>query len=472
MPEAEQAIQRIQQQLDEFSAKHGQTNLPAYKQVLSDRIIEISKQKSELANDIAETQGYIGQLQTRLSTVQADLSLPARLLAQNETYQSVWQELLQSEDQLLEEYSQANIDATKLNQIYTVYRKQQQKLQRADQDDLSNYQLKQGAEATEINYEAHAALEIMQALVVAVHQERVQMLRSDTIDSIEQRLQLRQQTLTQNITTYETLQRELGENQAIVQQYKAERDRINASAAGQQLAASQSTAEADTSAELSPAIQQASQLRLKLEDGTVAKALLGIVVAAGCIAAATRRRKKAIAVPVLNQLPQPALPPSQLLMPNRVRSQPLALAPAYGSLPSSNASDSSLLEEMIAVIEEKSSAIVEPPIEELDLSIEIMARELNRVLEKTSAESRFAEEVAARNINPVRISLEDIDIFAEKAIQWALQDLEKSLPIGEIYPKTVSLKPEYLSLPTALRPSLEKLQLAGRRLIGPRFAMR
>ncbi|MEO0768385.1 MAG: hypothetical protein AAFY72_02975 [Cyanobacteria bacterium J06649_4] len=508
MPEAEQTVRNIQQQLDEFTAEHGQSNLPAYQKVLTDRIAEISKQESQLATDIAETRGYIGQLQARLSTVDADLALPGQLLAQSSKYQSTWSDLQQAERQLLEEFSRASIDATQLNQIYAVYQEHQQKLQRIAHSVLSNHLLDPNSEPPDIIYEAPAALDVMQALVIATHQEKVQLLRDATIDNIEQRLRLRQQTLARNISTYEQLQRDLESNQAIVRQYKAERDRINANVGGQRLAASQLPPEVAlaSTAEPSAVIQKASQLRQQLEEGTVAKALLGIVVAAGCIAAVTRRRKASrkagVSVPVISQMPQPTASTAQMQSSNAPALQlaatlPVAQAeipihPAHNarrnstwddiaqdsrvqgsSAQDSNTQDSgnNLLAEMIALIDEKLPNS-EPPIENLDLSIEIMARELNRALEESNAESCFAKEVAARNIEPVQLSLEDIDIFAEKAIHWVLQDLEESLPISEFHEddELESAELGEVSASEVGKPSLANLQRSGTRFMSPRFA--
>ena len=185
---------------------------------MSDRIGEVSKQKSQLINDIAETRSYMGQLRLRLSTVNADLSLPERLLNNDTSYQFVWAELQRSEAKLLEEYSKVNIDGTVLNKVYAEYRSQQQKLEQAANKALSSYLLDDSTPAPAVMYEAPAALDVLQALVVATHQENVQLLRDRTIAELEARLRNHQQTFTRNISTYERLQRELSTAQASVVQ--------------------------------------------------------------------------------------------------------------------------------------------------------------------------------------------------------------------------------------------------------------
>jgi hypothetical protein len=61
---------------------------------------------------------------------------------------------------------------------------------------------------------------------------------------------------------------------------------------------------------------------------------------------------------------------------------------------------------------------------ENDLAIEVMSRELTDVLSNATAEADFADEVSARLMPPVQLSLADIDLFAEHAIRWVLQDSE------------------------------------------------
>lgn len=520
LPEAQQTVLDIQQRLDEFAANHGQGDVSAYKQVLGDRITEIGQQKVRLASDIAETQSAIGQLRLRLSAVQVDIGLPERLLSQDASYQSAWTQLQQSEQQLLEEFSKADIDATVLNQIYAVYRQRQQALQRSAYASLSNYLI--AAEGPSLLSQAPAALDVMQALVVATHQEKVQLLRQGTIVKIEERLQTRQTLLTQNITAYEQIQQELAAAQAVVTQLQSERSQITSggvesSGVGRDIASESLTSftAPESGRRPSSAIATAQTLEARLPEGTLAKTLLGIVVAAGGIAAIAykRNQRKKAATPVLpafNALPQANYPAG--LLPTSSRkpiSNALALpevSPTASIRPAIPAElliatpqnadrgglSQELFRELVTVAEQESAthqkngnAISESGLSEkalpessteddLAFSIEIMARELDDYLDKPSTESQFANEINFRDIEPVRLSLKEIDTFAEKAIHWVLQDLTGGLTleadvsgVSEVDRLTEELHDIRREFAMSGLPSL---QLTQADMAGPRFA--
>lgn len=417
LPQAQQTLQQKQQALETFAQERTQSSLPAYKKVLSDRIGEISQQKTELTNDIAETRGYIGQLRIRLSTVDVDLDLPAALLASDVEYQFAWAELERTEENLLKEYSQVNIDATALNSVYAQYRQQQQRLEQAATNALSTYLLDENTQAPPIMYEAPAALDVLQALVVATHQERVQLLRNGTIGSLEGRLRDRQQVLARDISTHERLQRELNTAQSIVDQYIKDRDTILANASAVQLA-SQGAPE-PIAAET---IEQASFLQTQLPEGSVGRALMGIVVAVGGIATVAHKRKQRPAQR-LTTAQRPSIP---------VFEGQKTGATLADSQPSRPVKEGSLVNELQDLMSTSAPIVPKLTPADVDGSIAIMARELDTLLNSSQTlvlepEKRFARTVTMQAVEPVRVSLNEIDLFAEKAIQWVLKDLHSGL---------------------------------------------
>lgn len=420
LPQAQQTLQQKQQALEAFAQERTQSSLPAYKKVLSDRIGEISQQKTELTNDIAETRGYIGQLRIRLSTVNVDLNLPAALLASDAAYQFAWAELERTEEKLLKEYSQVNIDATALNSVYAQYRQQQQRLEQAATNALSTYLLDENTQAPPIMYEAPAALDVLQALVVATHQERVQLLRNETIGSLEGRLRDRQQVLARDISTHERLRRELNTAQSIVDQYIKDRDTILANASAVQLA-SQGAPE-PIAAET---IEQASFLQTQLPEGSVGKTLMGIVVAAGGIATVAHKRKQKPAQR-LTTAQRPSIPVFSGQKPATVLTAAQASRTANQAF--GQAEEGNLMNELQDLMNTSAPVVPKLTPSDVDSSIAIMARELDTLLNPTETpvlqpEKRFARTVTMPAVEPVRVSLNDIDLFAEKAIQWVLKDL-------------------------------------------------
>ncbi|MEL6261862.1 MAG: hypothetical protein AAFR12_12430 [Cyanobacteria bacterium J06626_6] len=475
LPAARKVVQDLAQRLTLFSAERGQSNMPAYKEVLSDRITEISNQKSALSNDLAETRNYISQLEMRLSTVEADLTLPARLLSQDTTYQSIWADLQSSEEKLQSEYSKANIDATLLNQIYTEYQEQQQQLERAAYKALNLYIMDEQSPAPAMLYQAPAALDVLQALVVATHQESVQKLRQDTIGRIESRLQSRQRQLAQDITTHEQIERELTSAKAVVTKLEEERDRLNSNRTAEALSSpvpipeSTDLAAPESSPE-SPAIAAARSLEVQLPEGTVAKTLMGIVVAAGGAAALAYRKqqqKKQISWQLrrATATTRPA-----------VTLQPATFSSSRADRLRGTRDEQGMLAEMMAITGQSATETTEVPSQEaLDRSIEIMAQELEQALNRATAEPSVVAAKPARKPEPVRLSLDEIDLFAQHAIRWVLKDLGEGLFMPAV--PGASLKAavsEKGTLGEGSRPEVFAhpggFKLVGQSVAGPRFA--
>ena len=317
---ARQQVQQVQQKIASFEAERGQQDMAAYRNVLSSRMAEIAEQGTRLVANIERNQRLLAQLKMRLLTVNADVSLPERVLAADEEYQAVWARLQKAEQNILEEFSAANIDGTRLNEIYGDYKYHQQWLARAAEQAFPNYVMSN--EEAEVGFIAQAptAIDLMQNLVVATHQDRVQQLRQETLDIISQRLSGRQAQLAADIGTYEQLQRELSAATETVSQYENQQtQRANATRkqlTGQLVAnadvstadvstadvSSASVASTGTSTPIAPTgaptaeadkspVTQAHLLAPFFPQGTLSRTLLGVAIAAGALAtAATAHR--------------------------------------------------------------------------------------------------------------------------------------------------------------------------------------
>lgn len=425
LPQAQQRVQAIQQSIEDFEALHGQQDMAAYREVLTSRIAEITQQSSQLQTNLEQTRRDMTQLKMRLATVNADAGMAESLLSQNDAYQATWVRLEQAEGNLLEEFSKADLDATRLNEIYADYRYQQQQLQRAAQEALGGYLTASDTVAPSFVYQAPAALDIMQDLVITTHQYQVQKLRQGTIDKIEQRLQSRQQQLVGNLGEYEQLQRALAMAQESVAQYQRERDGTHSQMANQGQPALVPSSD----------IAQAQTLASRLPAGSVAKTVLGVVVVAGAIAAAAARQrsKKAAYVPEAT-LPglQPTVDSATLMFPAPMkvdapeanRTPALVGATRYAS---ESPDHEALLTELVEMSGQsarviRASAAAQANTVEDDLTVEIMVRELDEILQAT-AEDHFGGGVDTGSAPPVQLPLKEIDLFAEHAVRWVLKDL-------------------------------------------------
>ena len=488
---ARQQVQEIQQKLAEFEASRGQQNMAAYRKVLASRVTEIAEQGTNLSANIDRNQRILTQLKMRLLTVDADVSLAERVLATDEEYQAVWARLQKAEQNMLEEFSTANIDGTRLNEIYGDYKYHQQWLTRAAEQAFPNYVMSNGDAQIAFVSKAPTAIDIMQNLVLATHQNHVQRLRQETLDTISQRLRERQNQLAGDIGAYEQLQRELATANELVAEYE-KNERRRASAAQKQLAGqlvadvSSAPAEAPVDENKSP-ISQAQRLAPYFAEGTLSRTLLGIAIAAGTLATAAiahRRHKKNRAKsiePLETFSITPAATPAastasfslhgepehegqdqlekELLASvlSAVRPEPTpaistdalvaelleitrgdeALA-AYQSswLASEDTAESrtekSLTAELSEIINETSMAAGQPQVPALTvaavediLGVEVIARELEEIMSVAGpalAPGRMLQTKTAI-AEPIKLSVREIDSFAEQVIRWVLNDL-------------------------------------------------
>lgn len=483
LPKARQEVESLQAQLKAFETRYAQQDMAAYQQVLASRLTEISQQKSQLAISTDQTQQRITQLKMQLVSMDAELGLAARALAESASYQTAWDRLARSEKDLLEEFSKVDIDATALNEIYSDYEYNQRVLQEKATEALGTYLSEPGATIPSFIQRVPESAGYMQALTVATHEYNVQRLRQNTIGQIERRLSAWQSGLAGNIGEYETLQRQLKIALSTLNRYEQERNVI----------ATRGQRAQKLKAQSATALNRAKEIAPKLPNGSTGQAIIYTVLAAGAVAAiaAHRKTKRAAAIPTLElnganlQRPAQAYPARALSLATDSlkrpqREQQLAGA---GSLAVSDAITSTITEPISPATKGLSSSSQQLSLDEIlsgtapleestddfetrilaelmeitnqsvkvveelaptpssepastqtdessgaDLTIEMMSRELNELLERSTPEGSLSHEIQSRAIAPVKLSLDEADLFAEHAIRWILKDLGLARP--------------------------------------------
>ena len=508
---ARQQVQQLQQKLADFEATRAQQDMAAYRNVLASRMAEITEQETQLDANIERNQRLLTQLEMRLLTVDADISLPDQVLGADEEYQAVWARLQKSEQNMQEEFSAANIDGTRLNEIYADYKYHQQWLAKVAEQAFPKYAT--SGESAQIGFisEAPAAIDSMQNLVVATHQNHIQQLRRATLDTINQRLQSRHSQLTADIGEYERLKSELATaTQVVAESEQAEQQR--ARAAKGQLVADKS--EAPAPASKGSAVSQAQRLAPYFANGTLAKTLLGIAIAAAALATAAVQHRKQPQKTGANPTPDslegldPQLASSATPLPPQFAPQPLevfSIAPAAAAETSAPFSlygeadaerdelEQALLTTVLSSIEPEAAppistdellaelleitrgdptlaahrtvaighrAVLEPAtglkteisqaselsamineatvaagqtaaptltIEAVEdiLGVEVMTRELEDMINVPGpvlAPGRLSP-VRTALTDPIKLSVKEIDLFAEQVVRWVLNDL-------------------------------------------------
>ena len=294
LPKAQQQVKEAQAKLQSFEAAHAQQNMTSYQKVLASRLSEIIQQQSKLTVSIEQTQQRVGNLKQQLADMDAEVGLAQRALNQSPEYQTKWEQLQQTEQNLIEEFSRANIDATVLNEIYGDYEYQQAALQRVAPEVLGSYLMDPNTVIPSFIQRVPDSLNVVQSLVTATHDQQVQLLRQETIGKIEQKLKTRQSELAGNVGEYEQLQREEEQALQLVAQYETEREAI---------ASKQSSQPQNASSDL--ALARARKLAPQLPEGSNAQAIIYTILAAGAIAtlSAYRKSKQRSFVPTLSLQP-------------------------------------------------------------------------------------------------------------------------------------------------------------------------
>ena len=522
LAKAQEEVQNLQAQLDDFESHQEQQDAAGYQQLLTDRIFEVAQQKQDLLVATEQNQQRITQLKMRLVQMDADLELAERALDSDANYQSDWNRLLSAEQNLMNEFSQVKVDATDLNEIYSDYQHYQQQAQLSAGEALGSYLL-QAASVPGFIERSPDALTYLQELTTSTHEYRAQKLRQVTIGQIEKRLNDREGQLLGDVSEYESLQRELAAAKETVAEYESARDGILAKQTAQESAKR-------TVEKSSTALGRVRRLAPLLPKGSVSQGVVFAVLAAGAIAAiAARRRSRkpivpslalqapaardysfrptalqqanlmsAIALPSLHlsaaqlqtegaaqpaPLPIPLAPPSNSktgegnLLNTAYRTHPqsadtrfvhqrlealnaetdadkLLAAPAarlngeddlleledilsgIAPTPTSPQDDFErrILAELMEITGQTTHMLNAAPddsavtAEDNSLTIERMVQELNEAIGHTTPDSSLADEILANEIKKreseaVQLSLDDIDIFAEHAVQWILKDL-------------------------------------------------
>ncbi|WP_157620327.1 hypothetical protein [Synechococcus sp. PCC 7335] len=474
LPIAAARVGRLEEQLKDFSRQHGQGDISAYKKALADRITEVASQERQLDIELDQTRLRAEQLKTQLSFADVEVDIAEQILAEDAIYQALWVQLSTVEENIQTEYSRVNADGTALNQLYAEYQALLGKTHVAAGEALNRYLLAGGSQTLGTTYFTEAATEAFSALLVETHQQKVQQLRQRKLAALETSLIGRQQRLSRNIGEYERLQRELLSQQSVLDSYQSERDLI--------LATSPEAALAVSGIPTHHAQLVAGQSLLPLlPNGSVAKTLLGIALAASTVAAASHRRaeKKAALLgkrileifPTSHAANRPAnrplgkghsSRPTKGYSADPVKSQPQIISlsnlgskaqvkkSAAENLETADAKGIEIVEsagsfEVMFAAEEtpkqpdsfcvvndlgefEISESTVPPLSKIAPEIEV--DDFNQALENLTSENHLTHEIDNHDIAPVRLPVADTDLFLDQVIDWISEDLGLAAPVA------------------------------------------
>ncbi len=414
-------------------------------QRLRDRLTPLTQQKHELLERIAQTEQTISRQQNLLQSVAVDRNLAVRILSQDLTYQAVWQRLQQVDQKWTATYKNAPSSSAVLESLSKDYQYHQQWLGQIATETLDRYLQTQSGEAEALE-KSPVALNAMQDLIVATDQVQGQQLRRA---SIEQSIEQIQQQLEARVNDYN-------------RQQAAGR---TASATPRNDQYSGQNGERGDSA-----IARAQIMMADFPDGSLPKAILSIVVAAGAIATATAIAKQQantlqshdFAHDFETYLPMQnaAKPTVSPISPNQNagHSERIASSNAPQRTPkrtlaqlendwiselwditgrsisehaanehSADINQPDALPEEHRLLETSASKATVSTAADETLTLELMANELAEWVEQVTTNDVFHSNSGtasgSSDPTPLRLPIEEVDRFAEQALLWILNEV-------------------------------------------------
>ncbi len=450
-------IQHLEKQIDNLSAQYGQGDISAYQTILGDRLLEVSSQQQQLVIELDQTRLRAEQTKTQLSFANVTADIAEQILSKNDDYQALWNQLEAVEADIQKEYAQVNIDGTALNQLYSDYQDLLKRTQTGAQTALSRHlAAKLSAVSNQISSigdRAPLQTQALETLVFETHQQNVQQLRSEKLAVIEAELIDQQRRLSERIGEYESLQRELSSERRMIDNYHSERNRI--------LAESSALESANPTASASPKYVSQSLLNARallpmLPSGSVAKTLLGIAIAASLVATVAHRSSEKKAAVLGKRILEIIPASSRTAISPVTQTQKVSLADIEETQTKTQIAQVTKVTQFIDLskplpaqevkptkqsfcvvndlgefeISESAALSLDEVLAEIEadrLSADIKAATFDEALKNLTTESLFLES-DNHSVAPVKLPVEEIDLFVEKAVEWVLEDLGLAIP--------------------------------------------
>lgn len=226
LPEVEQRIQELRFQMQQFQGENADQNLQTYQAVLAHRMVDIAQQKVEVGQYLSAAELELLELQTLLSMQPYEANFAANLLSQDARYQDGLQQLADVDRQIAVEFSHPELNQSQLEVLYSQYQQISDQLHYDAHDILSRFLAISQVQATNPLWQEQTYYELLSNLVSTTHHQIVLLQRQDTINYIETLLQQRQTHLAQSLREYSTLHRQLEAETQVLQDYITRRQAL------------------------------------------------------------------------------------------------------------------------------------------------------------------------------------------------------------------------------------------------------
>lgn len=228
LPELQHRVQDLRSQMQQFQGQHTAQNLQTHQAILANRGVDIAQQKADIAKQMSDVELQQLELQTLLSMQPYEANFTQDLLAQDARYQDRLQQLREVENQIAVEFSQPELNHTQLDRLYEQYQHITDALYYDALDLMDRFIAISQVQASNPLWQEPMYQDLLQRLMISTHQYQVLVQRQDTIDQIENLLTENRAELTGLLREYTSLQQQLDVQTQVLQNYILRRQTLQA----------------------------------------------------------------------------------------------------------------------------------------------------------------------------------------------------------------------------------------------------
>jgi uncharacterized protein involved in exopolysaccharide biosynthesis len=229
LPQMQQQINALQQDLQQLQQRHGISNLDSQVQAFSNRSTKLAMEKAELQQNLIELRRQYTTLQTQLD-LSSNEAIAKQILRQDLPYQQLLNRFKATEQHVAVELSRLDMQRDRMSQLDAQEHGLLKQLNQEAQQVLLRYQRQFISDERPVPPE-------LQQLMSLAHYIQILEIRQDTIEHTEALFKQHRTKLAAVLRQHDTLQQQLQTAIAIQTEYRQTRERLQTQVDQQQPAA-------------------------------------------------------------------------------------------------------------------------------------------------------------------------------------------------------------------------------------------
>lgn len=226
LPQLQAQVRETRAQMQVFQEKHTAQNLQTHRSILAYRATDLAKQQAELELRAHQLNQQAQNLAAALALQPDEVTQVVNLLQTDANYQAQLQQLQAIEQKIATEYSTPDLSGEGLSAAYAEYYEAESQLRREAQAVLADYVAAAGATSADPLWQENSYQYSLQQLIDLAHQRQMLAVEQNTLAVTEAQLTERRTELAALLRQYAALQRQLEDQNQVLQQYVAERQEL------------------------------------------------------------------------------------------------------------------------------------------------------------------------------------------------------------------------------------------------------